>query len=80
MNKPLTENHTVLNSVGCVISKVGMTYALLEDGENYDDDSGVHILDVGSDEWFEALDEKDVVTVNEILIEVAKSDKDVISY
>ena len=55
-----------LNSVGCVIDENGVTYPMLVDG-GYDEDGGFHVNDIENEEWFDALSQEDIDTIEDIL-------------
>ena len=55
-----------LNSVGNVIDENGVTYPMLVDG-GHDIFGGVHVNDIENDEWFDALSQEDIDTIEDIL-------------
>ena len=55
-----------LDSVGCVIDENGVTYPMLVDG-GYDEDCGFHVNDIENEEWFDALSQEDIDTIEDIL-------------
>ena len=55
-----------LNSVGNVIDENGVTYPMLADG-GHDIFAGVHINDIENEEWFDALSQEDIDTIEDIL-------------
>jgi len=55
-----------LNSVGCVIDENGITYPMLVDG-GYDEDGACHINDIENEEFFDALSQEDIDTIEDIL-------------
>ena len=55
-----------LNSVGCVIDENGVTYPMLVDGD-YDIDGACHVNDIENEEWFDALSQEDIDTIEDIL-------------
>ena len=55
-----------LNSVGSVIDENGIVYPMLEDG-GHDTLAGVHVNDIENDEWFDALSQEDIDTIEDIL-------------
>ena len=55
-----------LDSVGCVIDENGVTYPMLVDG-GYDEDGGFHVNDIENEEWFDALSQEDIDTIEDIL-------------
>ena len=55
-----------LNSVGCVIDENGVTYPMLVDG-GYDEDGACHINDIENEEFFDALSQEDIDTIEDIL-------------
>ena len=55
-----------LNSVGNVIDENGVTYPMLVDG-GHDIFAGVHVNDIENDEWFDALSQEDIDTIEDIL-------------
>ena len=64
--KLVTEDKVVLSSVGSVIDqKTGITYPIHTD-DSIDWDGGTHIYDIENEEWFEALNQKDMGVVTEV--------------
>ena len=59
-------NLVELESVGCVIDENGVTYPMLVDG-GHDIFAGVHVNDIENDEWFDALSQEDIDTIEDIL-------------
>ena len=55
-----------LNSVGCVIDENGVTYTMLVDGD-YDVDGACHINDIENEEFFDALSQKDIDIIEDVL-------------
>ena len=55
-----------LNSVGNVIDENGVTYPMLADG-GHDIFAGVHINDIENEEFFDALSQEDIDTIEDIL-------------
>ena len=55
-----------LDSVGCVIDENFVTYPMLVDG-GYDEDGGFHVNDIENEEWFDALSQEDIDTIEDIL-------------
>ena len=55
-----------LESVGNVIDENGVTYPMLVDG-GHDIFAGVHVNDIENDEWFDALSQEDIDTIEDIL-------------
>ena len=55
-----------LDSVGCVIDENGVTYPMLVDG-GYAEDGGFHVNDIENEEWFDALSQEDIDTIEDIL-------------
>ena len=55
-----------LDSVGCVIDENGVTYPMLVDG-GYDELGGFHVNDIENEEWFDALSQEDIDTIEDIL-------------
>ena len=55
-----------LDSVGCVIDENGVTYPMLVDG-GYDEDGACHINDIENEEFFDALSQEDIDTIEDIL-------------
>ena len=55
-----------LDSVGCVIDENGVTYPMLVDG-GYDEDGACHVNDIENEEWFDALSQEDIDTIEDIL-------------
>ena len=55
-----------LDSVGCVIDENGVTYPMLVDGD-YDIDGACHVNDIENEEWFDALSQEDIDTIEDIL-------------
>ena len=55
-----------LNSVGNVIDENGVTYPMLADG-GHDIFAGVHINDIENEEWFDALSQEDIDTIEDVL-------------
>ena len=55
-----------LDSVGCVIDENGVTYPMLVDG-GYDEDGGFHVNDIENEEWFDALSQEDIDTIEDVL-------------
>ena len=55
-----------LDSVGCVIDENGVTYPMLVDGD-YDVDGACHVNDIENGEWFDALSQEDIDTIEDIL-------------
>ena len=55
-----------LNSVGCVIDENGVTYPMLVDG-GYDIFGGIHIDDIENEEFFDALSQEDIDTIEDVL-------------
>ena len=55
-----------LNSVGNVIDENGVTYPMLVDG-GHDIFAGVHVNDIENEEWFDALSQEDIETIEDIL-------------
>ena len=56
-------NLVELESVGCVIDENGVTYPMLVDG-GYDEDGGFHVNDIENEEWFDALSQEDIDTID----------------
>ena len=56
-----------LNSVGCVIDENGVTYPMLADGLGIDGDGACHINDIENEEFFDALSQEDIDTIEDIL-------------
>ena len=61
-----------LDSVGCVIDENGVTYPQYPDNEDgtfggYDEDGGFHVNDIENEEWFDALSQEDIDTIEDIL-------------
>ena len=61
-----------LESVGCVIDENGVTYPQYPDNEDgtfggYDEDGGFHVNDIENEEWFDALSQEDIDTIEDIL-------------
>ena len=64
--KLVTEDKVVLSSVGSVIDKkTSITYPIHTD-DTIDWDGGTHIYDIENEEWFEALNQKDMGVVTEV--------------
>ena len=59
-------NLVELKSVGCVIDENGVTYPMLVDG-GHDIFAGVHVNDIENEEWFDALSQEDIDTIEDIL-------------
>ena len=59
-------NLVELESVGCVIDENGVTYPMLVDG-GYDEDGGFHVNDIENEEWFDALSQEDIDTIEDVL-------------
>jgi len=55
-----------LDSVGCVIDENGVTYPMLVDG-GYDKDAAGHINDIDNEDFFDALSQEDIDTIEDIL-------------
>ena len=55
-----------LESVGNVIDENGVTYPMLVDG-GHDIFAGVHVNDIENEEWFDALSQEDIDTIEDIL-------------
>ena len=55
-----------LDSVGCVIDENGVTYPMLVDG-GYDEDGAFHVNAIENEEWFDALSQEDIDTIEDIL-------------
>ena len=55
-----------LDSVGNVIDENGVTYPMLADG-GHDIFAGVHINDIENEEFFDALSQEDIDTIEDIL-------------
>ena len=55
-----------LNSVGSVIDENGVTYPMLADG-GYDIFAGVHIDDIDNEDFFDALSQDDIDTIEDVL-------------
>ena len=55
-----------LESVGNVIDENGVTYPMLADG-GHDIFAGVHINDIENEEWFDALSQEDIDTIEDVL-------------
>ena len=55
-----------LDSVGCVIDENGVTYPMLVDG-GYDEDGGFHVNYIENEEWFDALSQEDIDTIEDVL-------------
>ena len=55
-----------LDSVGNVIDENGVTYPMLADG-GHDIFAGVHINDIENEEFFDALSQEDINTIEDIL-------------
>ena len=55
-----------LDSVGNVIDENGVTYPMLVDG-GFDEDAGCHVNDIENEEWFDALSQEDIDTIEDIL-------------
>ena len=55
-----------LNSVGNVIDENGVTYPMLTDG-GHDIFAGVHINDIENEEFFDALSQEDIDTIEDVL-------------
>ena len=55
-----------LNSVGNVIDENGVTYPMLADG-GHDIFAGVHINDIENEEFFDALSQEDIDTIEDVL-------------
>ena len=55
-----------LNSVGNVIDENGVTYPMLADG-GHDIFAGVHINDIENEEFFDALSQEDIDTIEGVL-------------
>ena len=55
-----------LNSVGNVIDENGVTYPMLADG-GYDIFAGVHIDDIDNEDFFDALSQDDIDTIEDVL-------------
>ena len=65
-------NLVELESVGCVIDENGVTYPQYPDNEDgtfggYDEDGGFHVNDIENEEWFDALSQEDIDTIEDIL-------------
>ena len=65
-------NLVELESVGCVIDENGVTYPQYPDNEDgtfggYDEDGGFHVNDIENEEWFGALSQEDIDTIEDIL-------------
>ena len=65
-------NLVELESVGCVIDENGITYPQYPDNEDgtfggYDEDGGFHVNDIENEEWFDALSQEDIDTIEDIL-------------
>ena len=65
-------NLVELESVGCVIDENGVTYPQYPDNEDgtfggYDDDGGFHVNDIENEEWFDALSQEDIDTIEDVL-------------
>ena len=59
-------NLVELKSVGNVIDENGVTYPMLADG-GYDIFAGVHIDDIDNEDFFDALSQDDIDTIEDIL-------------
>ena len=55
-----------LNSVGNVIDENGVTYPMLADG-GHDIFAGVHINDIDNEDFFDALSQDDIDTIEDVL-------------
>ena len=55
-----------LKSVGNVIDENGVTYPMLADG-GYDIFGGIHINDIENEEFFDALSQKDIDIIEDVL-------------
>ena len=55
-----------LESVGNVIDENGVTYPMLADG-GYDIFAGVHIDDIDNEDFFDALSQDDIDTIEDVL-------------
>ena len=55
-----------LESVGNVIDENGVTYPMLADG-GHDIFAGVHINDIENEEFFDALSQEDIDTIEDVL-------------
>ena len=55
-----------LNSVWNVIDENGVTYPMLADG-GHDIFAGVHINDIENEEFFDALSQEDIDTIEDVL-------------
>ena len=55
-----------LDSVGNVIDENGVTYPMLADG-GYDIFAGVHIDDIDNEDFFDALSQKDIDIIEDVL-------------
>ena len=55
-----------LNSDGNVIDENGVTYPMLADG-GHDIFAGVHINDIENEEFFDALSQEDIDTIEDVL-------------
>ena len=55
-----------LDSVGNVIDENGVTYPMLADG-GHDIFAGVHINDIENEEFFDALSQEDIDTIEDVL-------------
>ena len=55
-----------LDSVGNVIDENGVTYPMLVDG-GFDEDAGCHVNDIENEEWFDALSQEDIDTIEDVL-------------
>ena len=65
-------NLVELESVGCVIDENGVTYPQYPDNEDgtfggYDEDGGFHVNDIENEEWFDALSQEDIDSIEDIL-------------
>ena len=65
-------NLVELESVGCVIDENGVTYPQYPDNEDgtfggYDEDGGFHVNNIENEEWFDALSQEDIDTIEDIL-------------
>ena len=56
-------NLVELESVGCVIDENGLTYPQYPDNE----DGGFHVNDIENEEWFDALSQEDIDTIEDVL-------------
>ena len=55
-----------LDSVGNVIDENGVTYPMLADG-GHDIFAGVHIDDIDNEDFFDALSQDDIDTIEDVL-------------